>query len=225
MIVTRLFEMQDISYRDFNSSLIPTVDKARIIGVRTPLLRSFARELKGSGEAEFFIKALPHYYFEENNLHAFLTEYIRDIDLCIAELNIFLPCVDNWATCDCMNPKILKKYPEKTLNEVEKWLASGDVFTVRFGIKKLMDIFLDEYFDEKYLTLVASIDSDEYYVKMMKAWYFATALAKQYDKAVVYLKEKRLKPWEHNKTIQKALESYRINGEQKRELKEMRLKV
>ena len=224
MIVKRLFGMQDITYREFQASLMPTVDKDKIIGVRTPLLRSFAREIKGSGEAQSFMKVLPHGYYEENNLHGFLIEYIRDIDECISALNEFLPYVDNWATCDSMNPKVLKVYPERTLLEIEKWLSSEHTYTVRYGIKKLMDHYLDEHFDEKYLDTVAGIESDEYYIKMMKAWYFATALAKHYDETVIYLEKKELPLWEHNKTVQKALESYRVSEEHKNELRKLRIK-
>ena len=224
MIEKRLFEMRDTAYGDFQAALMPTVEKNRIIGVRTPLLRNLAKELKGNDEAFEFMKELPHKYYEENNLHAFLIEYIRDFDECISELNRFLPHVDNWASCDCMNPKVLKKHPDKLLCEIEKWLSSEYIYTVRYGIKKLMDHFLDENFDNRYLEIVASVQSDEYYVKMMKAWYFATALAKQYDSALIYLKENHLPLWEHNKTIQKALESCRISDERKKELRILKLK-
>lgn len=224
MIEKRLFEMQDISYRDFQSKLMPTVAVERIIGVRTPFLRSLARELKGTREATEFIADLPHSYYEEDNLHGFLIEYIGDIDECVSALNRFLPYVDNWATCDSMNPRVLKKYPDRTLCEIEKWIRSSHTYTVRYGIKKLMDIFLDESFDEKYLCMVSGIQSEEYYIRMMKAWYLATALAKQYDSAVIYLKENRLSVWEHNKTIQKAVESSRISDDKKEELKKLRIK-
>lgn len=224
MIVTRLFEMQEPSYRDFQSKLMPTVAVERIIGVRTPLLRRLAREINGTREAYDFIDSLPHSYYEEDNLHGFLIEYIGDIDECFSALNKFLPYVDNWATCDSMNPKILKSYPERTLCEVEKWIYSSHTYTVRYGIKKLMDHFLDEEFDNKYLCMVTDIQSEEYYIRMMKAWYFATALAKHYDSAVICLKERRLSAWEHNKTIQKAVESCRISEDKKEELKKLRIK-
>ncbi|MBE6686064.1 MAG: DNA alkylation repair protein [Ruminococcaceae bacterium] len=223
MIKTKLFEMQDPLYRDFQAKLMPTVPKNKIIGVRTPVLREFAKELYKGGEYKDFLKRLPHEYYEEDNLHGFLIEMISDYDECIKELNRFLPYVDNWASCDCTNPKILKKYPEKTFSEIEKWLLSGHTYTVRYGIKKLMDNFLDEDFDEKYLDIAAGVKSDEYYVKMMKAWYFATALAKRYEESVIYLKEKRLTVWEHNKTIQKAVESCRISRDKKEELRKMRI--
>lgn len=224
MIKDRLFELQDDSYREFQSKLMPTVSKDKIIGVRTPCLRKLAKEMKGSETAEAFLESLPHQYYEENNLHAFLIEEINDYELCIKRLNEFLPYVDNWATCDCMNPKILKKYPEKLIKSIEEWIYCDDIYTVRYGIKKLMDHYLCENFDEKYLDWVAKAENRDYYIGMMKAWYFATALAMQYKSALVYLKEKRLSVWEHNKTIQKAVESYRISDEHKTELRSMRIK-
>lgn len=224
MIEKRLFELQDKEYGDFQAKLMPTVSSQTIIGVRTPLLRKFAKEIKGTDKADAFMKKLPHKYYEENNLHAFLIEYIKNYNECISALNDFLPYVDNWATCDCMNPKILKKYPEKLLEQIDIWLCSDKTYTVRFAIKLLMSFYLDDNFKSEYLERAALVKSEEYYIKMMKAWYFATALAKQYDAAIVYLKEKRLPVWEHNKTIQKALESYRVSDEHKKELKGLRIK-
>ena len=224
MIEKRLFEMQDEKYGEFQAKLMPTVSREKIIGIRTPCLRNFAKEIKEKDEARNFLKKLPHRYYEEDNLHAFLIEYIKDYDECIIRLNEFLPYVDNWATCDCMNPKILKKYPDQLLKQIDIWLDSDKTYTVRYGIKMLMSHYLDENFNVEYLERVALINSEEYYVKMMKAWYFATALAKQYDDAVVYLKEKRLPIWEHNKTIQKATESYRISDKYKTELRKLRIK-
>lgn len=207
--------MQDLKYKDFQSKLLPTVDRDTVIGIRTPMLREYAKKIKDTAEAKEFLSSLPHFYYEENNLHAFLIEQIKDYDACIAEINRFLPYVDNWGTCDSMRPKCFKKNTDKLLFEVEKWLDSPHTYTVRFGIETLMSHYLDEKFDKRFLARVGGIGSDEYYVNMMIAWYFATALAKQYDAAVKYVTEYRLDTWTHNKTIQKAIESYRITDEQK----------
>lgn len=224
MIQDQLFAMQDLQYRDFQSRLLPTVDKEKIIGVRTPQLRGFAKQFEKTPEAEVFLKELPHTYYEEDNVHGFLIERIRDYDRLVEELDRFLPYVDNWATCDMMSPKIVKKYPEQFLARIKGWLGSGHTYTVRFAIGMLMSFYLDENFKEEYLELVSGIRSEEYYVNMMIAWYFATALAKQYDAAIPYLQERRLDPWSHNKTIQKAVESYRITKEQKAYLKTLKIK-
>jgi len=220
-IQERLFFMQDTAYRDFQCKLMPTVDRDTVIGVRTPLLRKMARELD-SKTADAFMRALPHRYYEENNLHAFLIERIRDYDTCIAALDAFLPYVDNWATCDSMNPKILGKHRERLLFDIERWLASSDVYAVRFAIKLMMTYYLDADFDPTYPARVAAIESEEYYINMMIAWYFATALAKQYGAILPYLAKRRLSPWIHAKAIQKAVESYRITDAQKEELKQMK---
>ncbi len=214
-----LFSMQDKEYKKFISALLPTVDPETIIGIRTPALRAYAKKMTGR---EAFMRNLPHKYYEENNLHAFLIEQIRDYDACIAALNAFLPYVDNWATCDSMRPRILKKEPVRLLSDIERWLASDHTYTVRFGIQLLMLYYLDENFDPVYLKRVAAIQSGEYYVNMMIAWYFATALAKQYDATLPYIKERRLSPWVHAKTIQKAVESYRITSEQKAVLRKLK---
>ncbi len=211
----KLYEMQDLSYRDFHSRLIPTVEKELIIGVRTPELRKFAKEFSKSSLAADFLKALPHKYYEENNLHAFLIEQIGDYDKCIAELNRFLPYVDNWATCDMMRPKVFKKHLAELSEQIKIWLKSDDVYTVRFGIEMLMCHYLDDSFNAEYPHWVSEIRSDEYYVRMMVAWYFATALAKQYEAVVPYLEQKRFDSDTHKKTIRKALESYRISDEKK----------
>ena len=218
----RLFEMQDTEYRDFHAKLMPTVSKELIIGVRTPELRKFAKEIAETRIADDFMKILPHKYYEENNLHAFLIEQIKDYDLCVAEINRFLPFVDNWATCDMMRPKILKKHLAEFLPVVEKWMNSGDTYTVRFAIEMLMCYYLDGDFDISYPEMISKIRSDEYYIKMMQAWYFATALAKQYDAVIPYLEENRLDPDTHNKTIRKAIESYRITEEQKKYLRRLK---
>lgn len=210
-----LFSMQDLKYRDFHARLIPTVDKEHIIGVRTPQLRKYAAEFAKTPEAKEFLKSLPHCYYEENNLHGFLIEKIGDFQETVRAVEEFLPYVDNWATCDMMSPKIFKKHLPELSGVIKSWIASGDTYTVRFGIGQLMNHYLDGAFSPEYPELVAGICSEEYYVKMMVAWYFATALAKQYDAVLPYLKDLRLDVWTHNKTIQKAVESYRISPEQK----------
>ncbi len=224
MIESKLFELQDLQYKAFHSKLMPTVNPDKIIGIRVPALRRFAKEFAKIQEAELFIENLPHKYYEEDNLHAFLIEQIRDYQKVIAELNRFLPFVDNWATCDGMTPKVFAQNTDKLISEIDKWLESKHTYTVRFAVNMLMKFYLDENFKEEYLQRVATIKSDEYYVKMVKAWYFATALAKQWDCAVLYLSENKLDEWVHNKTIQKAVESFRITKEQKEYLKKLKRK-
>ncbi len=223
-ITEQLFALQDLEYKKFHSKLMPTINPDVIIGVRTPKLRMLAKQISKSTEVEKFLAELPHQYYEENNLHGFLIETIKDFDACILALNEFLPYVDNWATCDMMAPKVLKKDLPKLYEWVKRWISSGETYTVRFGVNMLMKYFLDEAFLTEYPELVASIHSEEYYVKMVMAWYFATALAKQYDAVLPYLTEKRLDMWTHNKTIQKAVESYRITPEQKAYLKTLKIK-
>ena len=220
-IVKELFEMQDEKYRDFQSALIPGSDLEKAIGIRTPLLRKYAKNLPLE-DAKAFLLELPHEYFDENQLHAFIVSEIKDIDACIKEVNTFLPYVDNWATCDQMSPVIFKKHKDKLLVEVKRWIASSETYTVRFGIKMLMQHFLDEDFNLEYPEMVAKIQSEEYYVKMMIAWYFATALAKQYDSVIPFIEEGRLEKWTHNKAIQKSIESYRITTEQKKYLRTLK---
>ena len=224
-IQQRLFALQDTGYRDFHAALMPTVPKELVIGVRSPALRALARELKGTEQAAAFMAALPHRYYEENNLHAALIGHIRDFDACMAALERFLPYVDNWATCDMMNPKTLAKDKAALLERIRFWLRSDHTYTVRFAMGMLMRYFLEEDFREEYLALVASVQSEEYYIRMMQAWYFATALAKQYEAAVKYLEQRKLGVWVHNKTIQKARESYRISGEQKEYLKSLKISL
>ena len=214
-----LFEMRDEKYRDFHAKLMPNIDKSRIIGVRIPQIRALAKKIKN--DAGDFLEKLPHKYYEENNLHAFLIAEIADFDECIKRLNAFLPYVDNWATCDSMKPKCFKKNKEKLLEEIKNWLKSGHEYTVRFGILMLMTHFLDEDFDEKYMERVSKIKSDKYYINMMIAWYFATALAKQWEKTIKYLEDDSLSDWVRKKTVQKAKESYRITPEQKEYLKNL----
>lgn len=218
-IQKKLFEMQDEKYRDFHAKLMPNIEKSRIIGVRVPQIRNFAKEI--GGKAEGFLQNLPHYYYEENNLHAILLSGISDFDECIKKLNEFLPYVDNWATCDIMKPKCFKKNRKKLLFEIEKWLKSKHEYTVRFAIEMLMTHFLDDAFDSKYLEKVSSVKSDKYYINMMIAWYFATALAKQWDSAVKYIEDDSLEDWVKKKAVQKAKESCRITSEQKKYLKNL----
>ena len=219
-----LFALGEESVRDFTAKLIPTLDPARIIGIRTPRLRSFAKDFAKRPEAEDFLKELPHFYLEENGLHAFLLERVRSYDDCVAALDAFLPRVDNWATCDSMSPACFRKNRARLIGDIRRWMESGRLYTVRFGLGMLMAHFLDGDFSPEYLDWVAAIESEEYYLRMMQAWYFATALAKQYDAALPVLENRRLDPWTHNKTIQKAVESRRITPEQKAYLKTLRIK-
>ena len=223
-LTEQLFALQDLGYKQFHSKLMPTINPDVIIGVRTPQLRKLAKQIAKSTEVENFMQQLPHYYYEENNLHGFLIESIKNFDACMEALNQFLPYVDNWATCDMMTPKALKKDLPGLYEWVKIWIASEETYTIRFGINILMKYFLDEAFLPEYPEMVASVRSEEYYVKMVVAWYFATALAKQYDFVLPYLTEQRLDTWTHNKTIQKAVESYRITPEQKAYLKTLKRK-
>ena len=220
----KLFEQQDIKYRDFQKKLIPTVDPDRVIGVRTPALRKYARQLVKEADFSDFLKDLPHAYFDENQLHAFILSEMKDYDLCMEELQRFLPFVDNWATCDQMSPRVFKKHRPQLPDRIREWIASGKTYTVRFGVGMLMEHFLEEDFDPAFPETVARIRSEEYYVNMMIAWYFATALAKQYETVLPYIEEKRLDTWCHNMTIQKCVESRRISKEQKDYLKTLRIK-
>ena len=219
-----LFKIQDIEYRDFNSKLIPTVKKEDMIGVRTPELRKYAKKLLKEEGVEDFLHSLPHKYFDENQLHAFIISEIKDFKLCIDELINFLPYLDNWATCDQLSPKIFKKYRNDLLPHIYEWLKSDKTYTVRFGIGMLMEHFLDEDFKSEYPEMVAAVRSEEYYINMMTAWYFATALAKQYESILPFIEGNKLDTWTHNKTIQKAIESNRINAEQKNYLKGLKIK-
>ena len=223
-ITQHLFELQDTKYRDFQGKLIPTIKSDTIIGVRTPDLRKYAKELCKKPEAQTFLTELPHHYFDENQLHAFILSEEKDFGTCIAQVEAFLPHIDNWATCDQLSPKAFKKKPELLLPHIRKWLKSKYTYTLRFTIGMLMQHFLDEHFDPAYLKQVAAVRSQEYYINMMVAWYFATALAKQNDAALPYIEHKKLPAWTHNKTIQKAVESYRITDEQKTYLKSLKVK-
>ena len=212
----------DEGYKDFQCKLMPTVDQDTVIGVRTPALRKLAKEFAKRNEANDFLHDLPHRYYEENNVHACLIESMKDYGACVAALDEFLPYVDNWATCDMMTPRVLGKHKRELLTAINRWMASGHTYTVRFGIKMLMTFYLDGDFDPAYLARVAAVRSEEYYVNMMVAWYFATALAKQWTATVPYIENRRLPPWVHGKAIQKAVESYRITDGQKAYLRTLR---
>lgn len=219
-----LFAMQDLSYRDFHSRLMPDVDKAAVIGVRVPELRKYVKELAKDPEIQEFLDDLPHQYYEENNVHGFLIQQMKEYEKCMEELEKFLPYINNWATCDMTSPKVFKKHKEELLEAVRRWIASDYVYTVRYGIGMLMQHYLDEDFREEYPQMVSEIQSEEYYVNMMIAWYFATALAKQYETILPYIEKQKLDVWTHNKTIQKACESYRITPEQKAYLRTLKIK-
>ena len=223
VISEELFALQDTEYQTFQSKLMPTIPPETVIGVRTPLLRKRAKELAGTPQAESFLHDLPHRYYEENNLHAFLIEQIRDYDTALAETERFLPYINNWAPCDCFCPKVFAKHKEELLISIRRWLGSDQTYTVRYAMGMLMRYYLDEDFQPEYLAWVAGVHSEEYYLNMMRAWYFATALAKQPDAALPWLTDRRLDVWTHNKTIQKAAESYRISPEMKQQLRELRI--
>lgn len=199
----QLFELQDLQYRDFQAKLLPTIEKETVIGVRMPVLRKFAKGYGKTEEAKEFLKILPHQYYDENNLHGLLIEQIKDYDRCLEELERFLPYIDNWATCDMLAVKVVKKHLDSFIEEVCRWMESDRTYTIRFGIGMLMRYYLGDEFRIEYPRKVAFVQSDEYYVNMMRAWYFATALAKQPDAALPWLTERRLDVWTHNKTIQK----------------------
>ena len=218
----RLLALRDEQNAAFVAKLIPNIPAETILGARTPALRSLAKELWREGDVSDFLAELPHRYYEENNLHGFLLCHIRDFGVCLAEVERFLPYVDNWATCDTLSPKAFARRPEALLEPIRRWLASEHVYTCRFGIGCLMRWFLDERFEPEYPEAVAAIRSEEYYVNLMIAWYFATALAKQYNAALPFLEQRRLDPWVHNKTIQKAFESFRVPQERKTYLKTLK---
>ena len=223
-IRSELFKMQDEKYRDFNSGLIPTVDKDVMIGVRTPELKKYAKQLTKEKKTEEFLAELPHKYFDENQLHVFLLSEIKDYETCVNEVNKFLPYIDNWATCDQLSPKIFKKHKKELFEYIKKWIKSERTYAARFAIGMLMEHFLTEDFELIYPEMVAEVRSEEYYINMMRAWYFATALVKQYESVLPYIEEKRLDTWTHNKAIQKAVESYRIADERKTYLKGLKIK-
>ena len=237
-LVKRLLAEQDLKYRDFHASLLPNIDKKTIVGVRVPTMRKIAREfVANSTPAELgkFLDKLPHKYFEENQVHLFVVERIKDFDECLQRVEQFLPYIDNWAVCDGKSPKALLKDEVRFLERIQAWLKSNHPYTVRFGVNMLMNYFLDERFDKRFLKWVAAIDeslfnddgraecpTDRYYVQMEIAWYFATALAKQWNAAFPYIKGRKFSAWTHAKTIQKACESYRITAEQKDTLRKLK---
>lgn len=223
-IEQRLLSMQDKKYRDFQSSLMPTVDKESIVGVRTPALRKFAGEIYFSEYKDAFLDELPHKYYEENNLHGYIIEKIKNFDECISRVEAFLPFVDNWATCDTMRPKVFAKNTDLLMPYIESWLNSGKVYTVRYAVGMLMSYFLDSAFDISHAERLCSLDTDEYYVSMMAAWYFATALAKRYNEVLPYIESGRLDVATHNRAIQKAIDSRRITDVQKEYLRTLRRK-
>ena len=222
-----LLKNQDLQYKKFHSSLMPTINPQSIIGIKVPVLRNYTKELLKKYATQSFIpffKDLPHQYYEENNIHAFLIEKINNYDECLFQLEQFLPYIDNWATCDMLNPKVFSKNKDKLLNKINEWIKSSHTYTIRFGIGMLMRYFLDKDFNSSYLELVYSIKSEEYYVNMMKAWFFATALTKQYDATLPIIQNKKLDTWTHNKAIQKAIESFRVPAEHKQYLKTLKIK-
>ena len=224
IILKKLTELADSKYKSFSAKLTPSVKSENVLGVKMPSIRKLAREIADNEAIEGFLCNLPHRYLEQNNLHACLIECMADFDKAISYTQKFLPFIDNWATCDMLFPKAFKRNPEKLLPYIEKWLNSSHVYTVRFAVNMLMRLFLDERFDLKFAERIAKIESDEYYLKMVIAWYFATALAKQYDSVLPFLTQKKLSVWIHNKTIQKAVESYRITQEQKIFLKTLKIR-
>jgi len=224
-IEQQLKSLADEKYRKMQVTIIPTVVPETIIGVRTPELRKMAKEFAKRSDVSGFLSDLPHRYFEENQLHAFILSEMKDFDSCIRYVDAFLPYVDNWATCDQMSPKIFKKHKEELLSWVSTWISSKETYTVRFAIGMLMEHFLDDDFAPAYPKMVSKVRSEEYYVNMMIAWYFATALAKQYDSILPYIEKKKLSDWTHNKAIQKSVESYRITDEQKAYLKTLKVKI
>ena len=222
-ITDKLFKLQDKKYQEMQFKIIPNINNSTIIGVRTPEIRKLAKELIKE-DYKSFLEELPHKYFDENQLHAFIISELKDFNECIDYTNKFLPYIDNWATCDQMSPKVFKKNKDNLLKEIKVWIKSKETYTIRFAIGMLMSYFLDEDFNKKYLELVSKIKSKEYYVNMMIAWYFATALAKQYKDTIIYLENNKLDTWVHNKTIQKAIESYRITNDQKEYLRSLKKK-
>ena len=222
IVQNKLLDLRDIKYRDFHASLVPNLDKNSILGVRTPVLRKYAKEFAKTDESKRFINHLPHKYYDENNLHCFIISEIKDFGEALKQVELFLPYVDNWATCDSLSPKAFKKNLPELFKRIKIWLKSKHTYTVRFGVEMLMKFYLDEDFNEEYPKLVAKIKSDEYYINMMIAWYFATALAKQAKTIMPYFSEKRLSEWCHNKAIQKCIESYRIPEETKKILRNLR---
>ena len=223
-IKSKLFENQDLKYKDFHSSLIPNIDKERFIGVRTPILRKMAKDMIKDGSYKDFIKDLPHYYYEENTLHSCILSLFKDLDELIKELDIFLPYIDNWATCDLLRPKAFEKDHDRILDKVKEWINTKDVYSIRFGIVTLLSFYLDDSFNKEINDIVLNIKYDDYYVKMAQAWYFSFALIKQYNSTIDIFRDKKLDKWIHNKSIQKAIESYQISSVDKNYLRNLKIK-
>lgn len=222
-ISNELFKLRDEKYAEFQRKLIPNIDSKKILGIRVPESRKLAKKIINQEElSTAFLNSLPHKYYDEDMLHGILISEIKDYEKCICEVEKFLPYVDNWAVCDIMSPKVFKKNKEKLIKKIKSWISSDEVYTCRFGIEMLMSHFLDSDFKPEYLELPANVRSNEYYVNMMVAWFFQTALTKQWDSAIKYLEENKLSVWTHNKTIQKAKESYRISPERKQYLKTLK---
>lgn len=222
-VEAELFKLQDKKYQALQINIVPNVDKEKIIGVRVPEIRKLAKKYKDDDSVNIFLKELPHKYYDENLLHGLIISEIKDYDRCIEEAQKFLPYVDNWAVCDTMSPKVFAKNKDKLIIKIEKWIKSSKLYTCRFGIRMLMNHFLKDDYKKEYLELPAAIHTDEYYLKMMIAWFYATALAYRWDDTIKYLDEKKLDKWTHNKTIQKAIESYRITDSQKEYLRKIKL--
>ena len=220
-----LFALQDIKYRDFQAKLIPNINPEAMIGVRTPDLRKLAKQFVKRDDVDVFLKNLPHRYFDENQLQAFILSEMKDYEKCITKIRCFLPFVDNWATCDQMSPKVFRKHLPELLEHIREWIHSDYTYTIRFGIGMLMEHYLGDAFAPEYPAMVAEIRSEEYYVNMMIAWYFATALAKQYETVLPYIEEHRLDTWTHNKAIQKSIESNRITAEKKEYLRALKIRA
>lgn len=223
-IQKKLFELLDSNYKKFQSSLIPTIDSETVIGVRVPALRKYAKELKeDTTKTQEFLNTLPHKYYEENLLHGFLLEFIKDFETAAESVDKFLPYIDNWAVCDTCHPKIFRKHTKDFFPWIKKWIKSPHTYTVRYAVGMLMTFYLEESFNADHLKMVVQIKNNDYYVNMMRAWYFATALAKQWNETIKILEEKRMDPWTHNKTIQKSVESFRITDDQKKYLKKLKI--
>ena len=221
-VYERLAACGSETYREFQSNLVPTIPKETILGVKTPDMRKIAKEIKGTEEANLFLASLPHKYYEENLVHFFLIAMVKDFDECTKAVETFLPYVDCWPVCDQSTPKVFTRNHGRLLPLVQKWIRSDHVYTARFGIRMLMNEFLGEDFEPEYLEWVVAVQGEDYYIKMMIAWFFATALAKRYEESIVYIEEHRLDPWTHKKTIQKAVESFRVSEEHKNHLKTLR---
>ena len=223
IIIDRLKALSDEKYADFSAKLTPTLDRELFLGVRVPEVRKLAKELYKNNEYEEFISELPHKYYDENMLHGLILSEFKDYDECIHLVDEFLPYVDNWAVCDIMSPKCFKKNKDRLIDKIVEWSKSDAVYTSRFGIEMLMSHFLDDDFDKSYLEIPAAVHLEDYYSKMMVAWFYATALTKQWDSTIPYIEGHKLEPWTHNKTIQKARESYRMTPEQKEYLKSLKV--